>query len=96
METRPSCAGKNTTLLEYLDRVQDAVPKTFSWDENLLSVFTRSQRIDSAFDGFVGYRFEELYPEPYVEPYFMAHCGADEEDFGLPVLLANSGWTWTG
>ncbi len=26
----------------------------------------------------------------------MAPCGADEEDVGLPVLLANSGWAWTG
>ncbi len=76
---------KNTTLLEYLDPVQDTVSKTFSTDEDLVSVFTGSQRIDSAFDGLAGerYRYEELYPKPYVEPYFMAHCGGDEEDFGF-------------
>ena len=26
----------------------------------------------------------------------MANCGAAEEDFGLPVLLASSDWAWTG
>ncbi len=89
---------KNTTLLEYLDPVQDSVSRTFSTEEDLLSVFSGSRRADPAFDGLGEgrFRYEELYPEPYAEPYFMSRCGTDEEDFDLPVLLANSGWAWTG
>ncbi len=89
---------KGVPLLEYLDPVQEAVSRTFETEDDLLSVFTGSQRQDDAFEGLGRgrFRYEELYPKPYVEPYFLANCGADEADFGLPVLLASSDWAWTG
>ena len=82
---------KGTTFLEYLDPVQDDVSRKFSIADELLSVFSGSRLEDAAFEGLGGkrFRFEE-------EPYFMANCGANEKDFGLPVLLASNDWASTG
>ncbi len=89
---------KNTILLEYLDPVQDRVSRTFSDEKDLLSVFTGVKFQDAVFAGLdeAGYRYKEVYPKPYADPYFFVNHGAEEESFGLPVLLANSGWAWTG
>ncbi len=40
---------KNTTLLEYLDPVQDRVSRTFTDEKDLLSVFTGVKFQDAAF-----------------------------------------------
>ncbi len=81
---------KGTPLLEYLDPVQDNVSRTFETESDLLSVFTGTRREDDAFEGLGKgrFRYEELYPKPYAEPYFMTNHGTAEEDFGLPVMLA--------
>ncbi len=83
-----------------MDPVQDAISRTFTTEADLLSVFSGSRRADPAFDGLEEerFRYRELYAYAYAyaEPYFMSHCGTDEEDFDCPVLLANSGWAWTG
>ena len=78
---------KNTTLLEYLDPVQDHVSRTFTDENDLLSVFTGVNFQDAAFAGLdeAGYRYEEVFPKPYVEPYFLVNHGTREESFGLPV-----------
>ena len=89
---------KGAPLSEYLNPVQKNVYETFETETDLLSVFTGTRRQDHAFEGLGEgrFRYEKLYPKPYAEPYFMANCGAAEEDFGLPVLFASSDWAWTG
>ncbi len=43
---------KGTTVLEYLDPVQDNVSRTFNTAGDLLSVFSGSRLEDAAFEGW--------------------------------------------
>ena len=80
MLSRPNHAVlvKNKILSEILNQVQDNVSRTFDTEEDLLPLFTGSQRAHPAFDGWGGFRYAELHPKPYGELSFMVRCGADE------------------
>ena len=77
---------EDTTLLEYLDPVQDRVSRSFSDESDLLSVFTGVKFQDAAFAGLdeAGYRYEEVYPKPHVEPYFLSTMGQERRVLVCP------------
>ena len=88
---------KATTLMEYLDPVQQHTFRSFKTERDLRSVFTGTEFRNVSYGGLQEgqFRNEKMYPSPDHEPHFITNVGVSERDFGLP-LLAKSGWAWTG